>query len=664
MTRRYYFRAILGLWLIFTMAVSASADGGPHQSGPAPQLGKDLAAQLQIPIFDRDFGDLPVASQGSTPVLLKELWPALDTSGSSEKLSRQFKAALDARLSDGAAASGPVKVYVDSKISKEQLLYVAVPLFSELFSEVPVALVNEQPVTVAEFSKDLQSVHDSMSGSDAASGANENIQRLMDRLITVRLIEQEARNIGFDQTTSFKKQAAEFAEKNLLYALLNLNLEGRTLDSEAVDQLYRQISLQGKFDNYRFKLEKDAIALREAYEKGKDFDTLIAAAVAKKQAAEEKHQAFLRFKDILPNIASAASEMEIGGVSEIFRQADGFMLFKLVDRQFVEDPQALAFARSNVWERQKAEFATKYINETVDRYTEFNEEARNALDFHKIKEASPDITLGGALQPLLKDQRVLATVKGPEAVRLTVAELAQKIKDNYFHGVDIPLDADEVDVKKQEILDDTLFRIAGTFEAKKLGLDQTEQYRLEVAEFERRLLFDIFMAKVVTPEVVYGEEAVQAFYDQHQADYMTPAMFKFQSLPFYKEADADAAADKLRSGSDFKWVSANSEGLVDVQNKDLLPFDRNILSLSSLPESLREQSAEVKRGDTLVYSDPGKFYYVLYFEDVYQPKPRPYDQVRKELLQLVYEEKKAEVLKEWVGKLKEAYETKVFLVVK
>lgn len=659
----YFYRLTAAFILCLVLSTNAFAFGAGHAgTQPAPILGKDLAVQLRVPLFDSNFADLPVASLGATPILLKELWPQLEGIKDSAKLSTRFKHVIEARVAENSAGSGQVKIFAGNSIDKDGLL-VEIPLFSELFTKVPVALVNEEPVTIAEFSEDLQSVHNEMTGNEAATGSKENIQRLMDRLITVRLIEQEARNIGFDETSSFKKQADEFAEKTLLYALLNKQLEGERLDTEAAEELYRKISLQGKFENYQFTLEKDALALREAYESGNDFDKLIAAAMTKKQAVAGEQKGFIKFKDLLPNIASEAAELEIGGISQIFRQADGFLIFRLVDRKFVEDPQAFDYARKNVWERQKAEFANDYITEIVDRYSVFDDKAKVALNFGKIKDTTPDIKLGEALEPLLKDQRTLVRVNGPTPVLLTVADLAQKIRDNYFHGVDIPLDAEETDSKKQQILDDTLFRLAGTFEAQRLELDQTLEYRMKVAEFERRLLFDIFMAKVLKPEVRYGEEEVQQYYDQHQADYMTPAMFKFKSLPFYRKADAEKAARKLRNGSDFKWVSANSEGLVDVQNKDLLQFDRNILSLSSLPESLQQQAVGVKRGDSLVYAEPGNFYYVLYFEDVYSPEPRPYDQVRKDLLSIVYQKKVTAILGEWVEKLKEAYETKIYLVV-
>ena len=662
------------LFLITASVTTAAAFAGATQPGSGlsmDQLGRDLSIQLQIPLFDPDFSETPVASLGTTPILLKELTPSLtpskkilfwDINTSAEDLSEQFKKALDDRIKQEQADPKQLVLYADEKIHEGPLLALAVPLFSNLFAETPVALINDVPVTVAEFSKDLQSVHNEVANNDAMSGAEENIQRLMQRMITVRLVEQEARNIGFDQTETFKKQATEFAEKTLLYAILNKQVEGLALDEAAVDKLYHQISLQGKFQSYRFKLEVDATAFRDALKTGGNFDNLIADAVAQGKAVKEEQQGYIKFKDLLSNIAVEANNIEVGGISQIFRKADGFLIFKLLDRKFVEDPQALEFAKQDVWKKQTATAGSKYVTEMIEAHAKFDEQAQESLDFNKIKGSNPDITLGEALQPLLKDHRALVRVDEGVPEVLTVADLAGKIKETYFHGTDIPLNAEETNKKNEEILQDALFRIVGTMEAKKLGLDKTTDYRLKVAEFERRTLFDIFMQKVVTPDVKFTEEEVKAYYDSHQKDYMTPAMFRIKSLPFYKEQDAQKAAEKLRNGSDFKWVSANTEGLVDIQNKDLLQFDRNILSLSSLPQSLQQRAAEAKRGVTLVYSEPNNFYYVLYFEDVFSPEPKPYEQVRKELLNIVYRERVKKSLDEWVEKLKEAYETKVFLV--
>ena len=162
-------------------------------------------------------------------------------------MSEQFKQALDDRIKQEQADPKQLVLYADSNIHEGSLLNLNVPLFLDLFAETPVAFVNNDPITVAEFSQDLQSVHSDMANSEAMSGSAEKIESLMQRMIAVRLVEQEARNIGFDQTSAFRKQADEYAQKTLLYALLNKQMEGLALDDAAVDDLYHKISLQGKF---------------------------------------------------------------------------------------------------------------------------------------------------------------------------------------------------------------------------------------------------------------------------------------------------------------------------------------------------------------------------------------------------------------------------------
>jgi len=661
------------LCIVTMLLCTSSLAFGPAGQAPAgkpPALGDDLAIELNVPLFAAEFADLPVATVAGTLLPLAELTPQLektstflfwesDTSG--DELTAQFNQALATRIQQLTDNPSQVVQFTRGQINDQHRLKIDIPLFSEPFASVPVATIDGEPITVAEFSEDLQAVHSEASGDHADSGMRDNIQKLIERLITVRLIELEARNIGFDQAPSFQRQVANHAQKTLLYGLLNLHAASVALDENAVDELYRQVSLEAKLESYRFRSEADAQKLLDAVDNGEDFTILIAAAVKEGKAVGSDDQGYTKLKDLLVNIAKAASSMEIGDVSEVFRQADGFVLFRLLDRRFVEDSKALQFARNKVLETQRARAGTDYINQLIDDYVTFNEDAREDLDFAAIKQANPDILLSAALEPLLKDQRVLASVPQGNPDQVTVAEVAKRIKEAFFHGTDIALKPAEVNETKNDIIQDMLFRIAGTLEAKKLGLDQRPDYQREITEFERRTLFDIFMQKVITPEISFSEENVQSYYQEHLDEYQTPAMLKFQSLPFYRQEDAESAAEKLRKGSDFKWVSANSEGLVDVQDKDLLEFDKNILSLNALPEGLQAQAAQAERGDTLIHAEPNNFYYVLYFENVYPPEPKPFKQVRDGILKIVYQQEVEATLEQWVEKLKEAYPTQVYL---
>ncbi len=125
MKRRIYLPLIA---LLFLTALSAQAFGPARQAaGPAPDLGRDLTVKLALPLFDDRFAEAPVASAGGKTILLKELTPQLtpttkflfwERQAGAEKLSSQFKQALDNRISQERIDPKLVRVYADPHIGK------------------------------------------------------------------------------------------------------------------------------------------------------------------------------------------------------------------------------------------------------------------------------------------------------------------------------------------------------------------------------------------------------------------------------------------------------------------------------------------------------------------------------------------------------------------
>lgn len=87
-----------------------------------------------------------------------------------------------------------------------------------------------------------------------------------------------------------------------------------------------------------------------------------------------------------------------------------------------------------------------------------------------------------------------------------------------------------------------------------------------------------------------------------------------------------------------------------------------MLSETALPETLQKKVQGVKQGDIVYYAGPNNLSYILLVENAFPPKVKPYEEVRQEIGKIIYAQKIDEALKDWVIKLKEVYETKVFLV--
>ena len=93
-----------------------------------------------------------------------------------------------------------------------------IPLFSEQHADTVVASVNGEAITLKEFAMELASMHSDMDGSTAKG--KQNFTESLDRLIAVKLIEQDALNIGFDRMPEVQSQVENFALKAMIQQLL------------------------------------------------------------------------------------------------------------------------------------------------------------------------------------------------------------------------------------------------------------------------------------------------------------------------------------------------------------------------------------------------------------------------------------------------------------
>jgi hypothetical protein len=106
---------------------------------------------------------------------------------------------------------------------EEVLVTLRAPLRSPLFSETPVAVVNDEPITFRDLTRYIASIH--VGRAEDATSARKNYADLLERVITTELIVQEAMNIGFDETPEFERQVEEMSTSLLISALMSRRLE-------------------------------------------------------------------------------------------------------------------------------------------------------------------------------------------------------------------------------------------------------------------------------------------------------------------------------------------------------------------------------------------------------------------------------------------------------
>lgn len=537
-----------------------------------------------------------------------------------------------------------------------------VPLFSEKYGQTPVAMVNGDPIPLQEFAEQLVAIHSNMEQPDTQEKTKFSV--LLDRMIGIKLVVQEAVNIGLDKTSATQKQMEDFALKTLISQLIGRQLRNLEPDPDKVEEIYRQMALEAKLTSYKFQNQMDAQALLDQYQAGGDFSQLAQAMVQSGKAeGGDKSEDYVKLKDLLPNVAQAVFTMEIGKVSEIFKTDKAFMLFKLEDRRLYEDPEARTQAAQMVMQQLAGEKQAKYLKELEDKYVTMDKEAEELLDFEKIMQESPGAKASEVFAKLRSDQRPLATIKtNTGTTAITVADIVKDLEATFFHGTEQPIAPNETNVKKDAIIQDKLIRIIGVLEAKTLGIDQSKEYLDAVKKFREKLLFDTFMSKVVLPGVKVSQEEARTYYNENIGEYSTPLMLKMKSLAFLDEKNGQDALKKLKAGSDFKWVSSNVRGLAAEDDKRILNFGGSLLAITALPADLQKMVENARADDTFLYKDPGNLFYVLVVESAFPPQAKPYEEVQNEAAKVVYGGKINLALEDYGKKLKEVYETEIFLV--
>jgi len=511
-----------------------------------------------------------------------------------------------------------------------------------------VATINGEPITLEEFNQELSMLSEGTGGNEKV--AKEKRIELLKRLINTRLIIQEARRMGLDELKELKERVDVFSKVALRDELMERQIKNIKPDENEVEKIYRESIKELKVKSISFEKEEDARRMEGAVREGKDFDETLKNFAADKKGKASEEGDYLKYKSLLPEIAGAVSKMKIGSISPVIRIRSGFVIFKLEDIRFPDDPLVKERVRLEVLGRKQKEAFEKYDRTLRTKYAKVNEVLLESLDFE-----SKD----PGFEKLLKDKRVLVEIKGEKPI--TVGDLADTMRQQLFHGVERAVEAKKLNKRKNEILEEMLHKRVLRKEALRLGVDKTEAYKNKVREYENSLVFGAFIQKAVVPDVKLKEEELKAYYGQHIKDYTYPEMMKMSNLVFEKRESAEKTILALKKGTDFQWVKANAEGQLDRNTKGILDLDGRLLITRDLPEELRKVISGAKAGDFRLYQNPENYFYVVYIQEVILSRPQPYEEAREKVAKKVYDDKLKRAVEDYADQLRAVSDVKVYL---
>lgn len=471
-------------------------------------------------------------------------------------------------------------------------------------------------------------------------GTAGDIERL-DRLVNIRLIVQEAAHMGIAEAPEIRKQVEVASREILREVLIERLVKDVEPDPAAVETLFRDLVREWKTTSLLFKDEPAARRAHMEIANGMAFADVAARAVAAKTATTDGDDTFHPRSAYLPQVAQAIAALKKGQLSPVVRIQAGWVVLQVLDIRYPENPEARAEARRQALSQRQVAFMTAREQALRRQYVVVNEAVLKALDYQAAKPG---------LEALLKDTRAVATIKGAPPV--TVADLTDYLRMQFFHGGDRAGQLARMNGRKGDALDATLGRRLLNMEALKLGIDKTSAYRDRTRGYEESLVFESFLQKVIVPDNKMREEEVRRHYDGHLADYSSPGMLRLRGLAFARRGAAEDAMRKLREGTDYGWLAANAAGQADKGAAGLLNFDGRPVTIDSMPAGLQKALAGSKAGDARLYASPEGPVYVLSVQQAIAPQPKPYAEVREEIAKKLYDEKLRKAVEDYAGKLR------------
>jgi hypothetical protein len=513
---------------------------------------------------------------------------------------------------------------------------------------VPVARIEDEVITMRQLTQALAGVHGTRAVEGASAG-KKDFEPVLDRLVNARLLVVEAREMGIDELPEVQESVKAYRATAGQEMLKERVIEEVKADPAEVERAYKDAVREWKVRSVLLYQEASAKAFQADLKAGKGFEAVAQQAAKDKKGEYTPTAEFLPRAKMLPQLLAGLTGLEAGKVSPPIKIAEGWAILEVLEVRYPEDAAQRAQVANVVLTQARTKALQARYEGLIKKYAKIDKKLLNAVSFE---------VPGKGIQGLLNDRRVLATFpKGEQPI--TVGDLAKALDQGFFHGAERAVKEKKVNRQKLEVFDGMLARKVIPLEVKALNLEALPEFDERVADFERNLLFTRFLEKVIVPEIKVGEPEVRKYWEAHKADYMYPAFWRVESLAFKDVKSAQAAIDKLRGGTDFKWLNANADG-------QLKPGERTVslggvLAASALPKDVADALAGAGKGDYRLYASPNSQYYAIHVIDYTAPAAQPFEEVQETAQQRLYLESMGKAIETWGGKLRKLRKVDVFI---
>ena len=500
-----------------------------------------------------------------------------------------------------------------------------------------VAVVNGEEIFLDELGEAVAARHQNLDEDTPTAWVG--YTGILDRLISTKLIIQEARDVGLEERPGIRRKIQRFRDQMLVKLIKEEQLLKLKPDEDDIERIFRDEVRNWKYRAIVFEDLEQARAFHSEIEDGEEFETAGDRYIQEGKAAWDGGEREAREADINPEIASAFTGKEVNSVTPVIKAVNRFFIFKLTGASYPENPAARERATRRALNLKREEVLKEYTDRLIEKYVSIDQEVLSTVGT-------------GDFTDMEKDSRVLAEIADEDPV--VVPDLIDHLKGKFYHGEKTSEYTKALGSGPEAILREILDQRLLLKEARRTGIDRTDRYRRLVVDFENSLVFDMYIKEFLVPQARVPEEEIRASYEERAEEFLMPRTVEVDSLTFTDGDNARKALKSLKRGADLKWLSENVQGL----NEN--GVSREELFLDTLPDDLQTLFADAGTGDTGLYEAGDEIFKVFIVRNVPPRKREPLDKVRPKITRELFGKRMNQVIEDLTAELRELSEITVY----
>ncbi len=533
----------------------------------------------------------------------------------------------------------------DKRATRSGLLFLCSALYalcSMLFligcasvaqKDAVLALVDGDPVTEGDLKYSLTVRHRK---EDLSSAGALDLMHYVNKMIDDRLLVHEARSAGMDQLPEIRQAVKAYVLRESVVRLHKQEIVNPVyVTDDEMRDYYRKNYEKFNMGIIEIKSDEEARDILNQLKNGADF-TEFAKRYPTSHPTEKPGELTMRRLSMSPQIFTAVSLLRPGEYSDVIKQSDTCYLLKLLSRTMPPE---------NEFDK---------VKDSIQKTIRKNNESERSDEYLKSLRAKTKVTIHDRLlselkESLLKkemekgipDKRPLVEVDGDA---LTVAEFISMMSQARKKS-------------EEDMINGWIERKLIDQEALRRHYEEEPDLRDMLKRYESELLKQIFINRIIRPQINMTDEAVEEYYRSHQKDYMKPAGYKVQMITAANHEHAKEIVNNLKNGADFSWVA----GQIAADPSDRGSVATNWITKDELPVQAREIIDGINTGDIsqMIETDNNMFI-IFRLQDKHKEEVEAFDNVRDAVRQAFFDDRTRLLLQQYLDRLKQGIEIKVF----